>query len=219
MIKYKIVVFDLDGTLVNSLTDLANAVNKGLEKVGLPIHNVDAYKNFIGNGREMLVRRAMGKASENQELFNIVHSTFDAEYKVHCNDNTASYEGCEELLKKLNEAKIKIGILSNKPDEFVSDILNKIYPEIKFDMAWGKKKDMPEKPDKTSLLKMLELAGFSTEDCLYIGDSNVDVFTAQNAQVDMLGVEWGFRDKEELLEAGAPVVVDTAEKIWEYVNG
>ena len=216
--KYKIVVFDLDGTLVNSLTDLANAVNAGLKKVGLPTHNVDAYKHFIGNGREMLVRRAMGKASEKEELFNIVHSTFDTEYKIHCNDNTSSYEGCEELLRKLNNADIKIGVLSNKPDEFVADILNKVYPDIKFDMAWGKKKDMPSKPDKTSLLKMLEIAGFSNEDCLYVGDSNVDVYTAQNANVDMLGVEWGFRDKSELLEAGAPIVVDTSEKIWEYIN-
>lgn len=218
MYKYKIIVFDLDGTLVNSLTDLANAVNKGLEKVGLPIHTVEAYKYFIGNGREMLVRRAMGDACENQELFNIVHSTFDDEYKVHCNDNTSSYDGCNELLKKLNDAQLKIGVLSNKPDEFVGDILNKVYPEIKFDFAWGKKKDMPSKPDKTSLLKMLELGNLGKQDCLYIGDSNVDVFTAQNAGVDMLGVEWGFRDKAELLEAGAPEVVDSAEKIWEYIN-
>lgn len=218
MSKYKIVVFDLDGTLVNSLTDLANAVNKGLEKVGLPTHSVDAYKKFIGNGREMLIRRAMGKVGENAELFNIVHSTFDDEYKVHCNDNTSSYDGCEELLKKLNNADIKIGVLSNKPDEFVGDILKKVYPEIKFDLAWGNKKEFPPKPDKTSLHKMLEIADASTAECLYVGDSNVDVFTAQNAGVDMLGVEWGFREKAELIEAGAPVVVDTAEKIWEYIN-
>lgn len=218
MSKYKIVVFDLDGTLVNSLTDLANAVNKGLEKAGLPTHSVDAYKNFIGNGRELLVKRAMGNAGENSELFNIVHSTFDEEYKIHCNDNTCSYGGCEQLLKKLNNADIKIGVLSNKPDEFVEDILKKVYPDIKFHMAWGKKKEYPPKPDGTSLNKMLEFSGYSKEDCLYIGDSNVDVFTAQNADVDMLGVEWGFRDKQELLEAGAPIVVDTAEKIWEYIN-
>lgn len=218
MSRYKIIVFDLDGTLVNSLTDLANAVNKGLRKVGLPTHNVDAYKKFIGNGREMLVKRAMGEASSNQEFFNIVHSTFDEEYKVHCNDNTASYDGCDELLKKLNNAGIKIGVLSNKPDEFVADILNKVYPDVEFDMAWGNKKEFPPKPDKTSLLKMLEISEMTEKDCLYVGDSNVDVFTAQNAGVDMLGVEWGFRDREELLEAGATVVVDTAEKIWEYIN-
>lgn len=216
--KYKIVVFDLDGTLVNSLTDLANAVNTGLEKVGLPTHQVDTYKKFIGNGRELLVKRAMGEACENQELFNIVHSTFDVEYKVHCNDNTSSYSGCDELLKKLNKANIKIGVLSNKPDEFVADILKKVYPDVKFDMAWGNKKEFPPKPDKTSLLKMLELAEIPRENCLYIGDSNVDVFTAQNAEVDMLGVEWGFRDRQELLDAGAPVVVNSAEKIWEYIN-
>ena len=217
-IRYKIVVFDLDGTLVNSLTDLANAVNKGLEKASLPTHSVDAYKKFIGNGREMLVKRAMGDFGENQELFQVVHSTFDEEYKIHCNDNTTAYDGCDELLKKLANAGVKIGILSNKPDEFVADILKKVYPDVMFDMAWGKKQDMPTKPDKTSLLKMLEIAGISKENCLYIGDSDVDVLTAQNAEVDMLGVDWGFQDKEKLLQAGAPIVVDTAEKIWEYIN-
>jgi len=166
----------------------------------------------------MLVKRAMGEASQDEKLFDIVHSTFDAEYKVHCNDNTSAYAGCYELLKKLNESEIKIGVLSNKPDEFVADILKKVYPGITFDMAWGNKKEFPPKPDKASLLKLLELAGMTKKDCLYIGDSNVDVFTAQNAGVDMLGVEWGFRDKQELMEAGAPIVVDTAEKIWEYIN-
>ena len=100
----------------------------------------------------------------------------------------------------------------------LADILKKVYPSITFDMAWGNKKEFPPKPDKASLLKLLELAGMTEKDCLYIGDSNVDVFTAQNAGVDMLGVEWGFRDRQELMEAGAPIVVDTAEKIWEYIN-
>lgn len=218
MLKYKAVIFDLDGTLVDSLTDLANSVNKGLEKAGLPIHDVDAYKIFVGNGREMLIRRAMGEACNDEKLFEFVLSEFDKDYSVHCNDNTCGYDGCSELLEKLCDNGIKIGVLSNKPDEFIDEILKMVYPEIEFDMAWGKKKDLPPKPDGTSLRKMLEFMNLSEKDCLYIGDSNVDVFTAQNAGVDMLGVEWGFRTKLELLEAGAEVTVDTAEKIWEYIN-
>lgn len=216
--KYKAVIFDLDGTLVDSLTDLANAVNKGLENAGLPIHDVSAYKNFIGNGREVLIKRAMGFSAENERIYAIVHSIFDEEYKIHCNDNTRSYDGCDELLKKLCNNNIKIGVLSNKPDEFVAGILSKVYPQVKFDFAWGKKKDLPPKPDGTSLEKMLELMNLSKNECLYIGDSDVDVFTARNAGVDMLGVEWGFRSKQELLNAGAKFVANKADEIWEYIN-
>lgn len=218
MYKYKAVIFDLDGTLVDSLTDLANAVNEGLKKANLPIHEKEKYKTFVGNGREVLIKRAMGDKSEYLDLYNIVHSVFDEEYKIHCNDNTCSYEGCFELLKKLKENNIKIGVLSNKPDEFVGDILAKVYPEIEFDMAWGKKKDLPPKPEGESLCRMLQLMKLENDDCLYVGDSNVDVCTAQNAKVDMVGVQWGFRTKEELLEAGAKVTVDKAIDIWEIFN-
>lgn len=218
MSKYKIVVFDLDGTLVDSIVDLSNAVNKGLEKVNLPTHSVDAYKTFVGNGRENLIKRAMGTMCNNKALFDIVINQFDQEYKVHSNDNTYGYDGCKELLYQLNRLGIKTAVLSNKPDEFISDILNKVYPNHRFDVAWGKKPDLPTKPDGTSLLKMLDLFGFNCEQCLYIGDSDVDVKTAKNAGVDMLGVSWGFRGTKELIEAGAMAVVDKASEILEYVK-
>lgn len=217
MNKYKIIVFDLDGTLVDSLQDLADSVNKGLAKAGLPIHPYYAYKQFVGNGRDMLIKRAMGDKSDDNNLYKIVYDTFDLEYKNHCNDNTCSYDGCSELLKELENQGIKTAVLSNKPDEFVEDILNKIYPNHKFDLAWGQKPDLPKKPDGTSLLKMIDLLGLIPADCLYVGDSDVDVYTAQNAGVDMLGVSWGFRGSKELKSVGAKVVVDNAMEILEYI--
>ncbi len=215
---YKLVVFDLDGTLVNSLRDLADAVNYGLDKAGIDTHDIEKYKTFVGNGREKLVERAMGAAYKNEKLRNNVKSDFDSYYAEHCNDNTSSYLGCEMLLARLKTLNIKTAVLSNKPDEFVEKILTKVYPEHKFDLAWGKKAEFKTKPDPEALLKIVEKLNVKKEECLYIGDSDVDIFTARNAGVDMLGVDWGFRGRRELVEAGADYVVSSAEEILEYIN-
>ncbi len=213
----KMAVFDLDGTLADSLTDLALNVNKGLKKAGLPEHPVEAYKRFVGNGRERLIRRAMGGFAGDDEKFNIVRDEFDAQYKIHCNDNTAAYKGCEKLLDDLTAAGVKTAVLSNKPDEFVGKILAKLYPMHKFTEAWGQKPQYKCKPDKQALRAMLALHGIKPDDCVYIGDSDVDVYTAQNSGVKMAGVSWGFRGKEELLACGAPFAADTAEELKEYI--
>lgn len=121
----KMVVFDLDGTLMNSLTDLAISVNYGLKLNGLEEKPVENYKTYVGNGREMLIRRAMGDAWTDHELFEKVKADYDRHYAVHCNDHTAAYDGCAEMLEKLAEKGVKTGVLSNKPDEFVDKILKK----------------------------------------------------------------------------------------------
>lgn len=216
--KYKLIVFDLDGTLVNSLTDLAIAVNEGLKAAGLPAHKVERYKTFVGNGREKLIERAMEGYYADEALRNIVKNKFDSFYAGHCNDNTSSYNGCTEMLKRLSSIGVKTAVLSNKPDEFVEKILAKVYPLHKFDLAWGKKDEFPTKPDPTALNAILDKLNIDKENCLYIGDSDVDVFTARNAEVDMLGVDWGFRGRAELIEAGADFVASKASEIVEYVN-
>ena len=132
----KLAVFDLDGTLVDSLTDLALSVNKGLKKAGLPEHPIGKYNKFVGNGREMLIRRAIGEGCT-EELFEAVIGTFDREYRLHCNDNTAAYDGCADMLKRLSDSGIHTAVLSNKPDEFVPQIMEKLYPGHSFLEAWG----------------------------------------------------------------------------------
>lgn len=216
--KYKLLVFDLDGTLVNSLKDLAIAVNFGLKTAGLPIHEIEKYKVFVGNGREKLIERAMGGEYCDESLREIVKNKFDSYYAEHCNDNTDSYDGCGKMLSELQSLGIKTAVLSNKPDEFVEKILKKVYPDHNFDLAWGKKSEYKTKPDPEALYAILDKLGIKKENCLYLGDSDVDIYTAKNAGVDMLGVDWGFRGREELIEAGADAVVSSAEEILEYIN-
>lgn len=215
----KIAVFDLDGTLVNSLTDLAQSVNKGLKKAGLEEKPIENYNHYVGNGREIMIKRAMGSFAEDEEKLSIVRETFNSEYKIHCNDNTCAYDGCAELLKKLDEKGIKTAVLSNKPDEFVGRILKKVYPDHIFAEAWGKKPEYKIKPDGEALLAILDKHGIAKEECIYIGDSDVDVYTAQNSGVKMAGVEWGFRGREELLSTGAPFVATSPEELFDYIIG
>lgn len=213
----KIAVFDLDGTLVDSLTDLALNVNKGLKKAGCKEQPIENYKQYVGNGREVMVKLAMGEKSSDESLLKIATDTFNAEYAIHCNDNTKGYNGCDKMLETLADNGIKTAVLSNKPDEFVGDIVAKVYPDHTFTEAWGQKPEYKRKPDKEALTAMLNMYGITPDECIYIGDSDVDVLTAQNAGVHMAGVEWGFRGKAELLATGAPFVASTAEELTEYI--
>ena len=213
----QMVIFDLDGTLVNSLTDLALNVNKGLRAAGLPEHPVARYRSFVGDGRAMLVKRAMGEAFGDAEKYDTVVRVFNEEYAVHYNDNTAAYEGCDAMLHELASRGILTAVLSNKPDEFVDRILQKFYPCHTFAEAWGQKPQYPCKPDGASLRAIMALHGVAPEACLYVGDSDVDVYTARNGGVRVAGVSWGFRGRKELTEACAPFVADTAEELLEYI--
>lgn len=211
---YKIVVFDLDGTLANTLTDLANAVNFGLENAGLHTYSVDDYRQMVGNGLVNLVKKAIYPNTD-EEIFNRVKSDFDFYYNAHSMDKTTAYDGTSELLKYLSEKKIMTAVLSNKPDKFVAEILSKLFPNHKFNYAWGKKEEFPIKPNPESLFAILNKAGINKSQCLYVGDSNVDCQTAKNAGVKCCGVSWGFRGREELEEAGADIVVDAPMEIAE----
>lgn len=211
---YKIVVFDLDGTLANTLEDLATAVNVGLEKEGLPVYEVEEYKQMVGSGIANLVKKAI-YPNESEEMFNSVKGSFDAYYKEHSIDKTTAYEGTEKLLDNLAKKGIKTAVLSNKPDEFVKGILDKIFPNHKFSYAWGKKPQFAVKPCPDALNAMLKLAKCEKSECIYVGDSDVDCITAKNAGVKCCGVSWGFRGRQELENAGADVVIDTADEFME----
>lgn len=207
MKKFDVCVFDLDGTLINSLTDLAVCVNEALSLHSLPVHPLKEYKQFVGNGARKLITRAMNNRSSDEELYTSVYKAFNMLYNEKCLDKTRPYVGITGLLSKLKENDIKLCILSNKPDEYVKRIVDNLFEGISFDLVWGKKDEYPTKPDPASLLAMLDKLNCSQERCLYIGDSNVDVITAKNADIKFCGVEWGFRGIDELINTGADVVV------------
>lgn len=208
---YKLVIFDLDGTLANTLTDLADATNFGLMQAGLPTHPVEKYNHFLGNGADNLVKRAMSPVVD-EKIFKIVKESFNEYYSKHSIDKTTAYSGTEELLKSLADKNIKTAVLSNKPDEFVEEILSKLFPHHKFMCAWGKKAEYNIKPDPEAVFAIMKMAGAEKHECIYVGDSDVDCYTAQNAGIKCCGVSWGFRGKEELQSAGADVVIDRAEE-------
>ena len=215
----KIVIFDLDGTLVNSIYDLADCTNKALSMSNLPQNSLEEYYTFVGNGMENLIRTAMKDKGADEDLYRIVRRDFDVLYALHCNDKTVAYDGIAELLSKLSEKGIATAVLSNKAQIYVPDILAKAFPDHSFSAAWGQQEGIRRKPDGEGVEKLLDLLGYTKEDCVYIGDSDVDVFTSQNAGVDMIGVLWGFRDEEELKGAGAEYLAATPEELFNIIIG
>lgn len=215
----KIVMFDLDGTLVNSIYDLADCVNMALCNAGLPQNSLEEYYTFVGNGMENLIRTAMKNEGNNDGLYRIIRKDFDALYEKHCNDKTVAYSGTEALLGKLKSEGYATAVLSNKAHRFVSTILEKCFPSHTFDAAWGQQEGIKRKPDSEGVEKLLAYLGYSKEECVYIGDSDVDVITAKNADVDMIGVLWGFRGEEELVSTGAKYIAADTDELFRIITG
>ncbi|MBQ9673429.1 MAG: HAD-IA family hydrolase [Ruminococcus sp.] len=213
----KLVIFDLDGTLANTLEDLADATNYGLKKAGMATHSLEKYNKFVGSGIDNLVKRAIYPETDTR-LFDIVKSGFNEYYSAHSIDKTKAYNTTEELLDKLDMQRILTAVLSNKPNEFVGEILRKIFPDHRFSCAWGKKPEFSVKPNPDALNAIIREVGVNKEQCLYVGDSDVDCFTAQNAGIKCCGVSWGFRGKDELLNAGADFVIDDALQLLEILE-
>ncbi len=216
---YSLVVFDLDGTLCDTLADLANAVNMALSSEGLPTHPLSSYNQFVGNGVNMLIKSALGDKAEDTELFDKVKAYFDSYYPQHLCDYTLSYSGMAELLHTLTDRGVKTAVHSNKPHIYIDTILSKLYPEHQFSVAWGQQERFERKPSPQALNAMISKLGVDKESVLYVGDSDVDVITAHNAGVKVCGVEWGFRGKDELISAGADYTAKDASELLSIIEG
>lgn len=208
----KLVAFDLDGTIADTLADLAAAVNCALSKRGYDPYPVEDYRHFVGNGVDNLMMQVL-KAHYTPEIAQEMKADFSAYYADHCLDFTREYPGIAGLLKELEDSGVMTAVISNKPDAFVPKILLKLYPDHRFDLMWGQQSDIPRKPAPDALIKAIGLLGVGRDEVLYVGDSNVDVVFAHNTGVKVCGVSWGFRGADELREAGADVIVDSAEQI------
>lgn len=213
---FKVAIFDLDGTLLNTLDDLANACNYALNKFNFPIHEVDKYKTFIGNGIYKLVERALPECKKDSGTATMVLEAFNKYYNEHMMDMTKPYDGVLDLLDKLVSEEIKLAVVSNKKHDFTIDIVKKYFGE-RFDIVFGHRDNYKEKPDPASVLEVIKDFNVSKEECIYIGDSNVDIITARNAGVKSIGVSWGFREKEELAREGADYLADNTVELKKII--
>ena len=214
---YKAIVFDLDGTLLDTLDDLKNSVNFALQQEGFPVRTREEIRTFVGNGMLKLIERALGQ--ERYPQFDRVLKTFKAHYAEHCADCTKPYEGVLALLETLQARGIKTGILSNKADA-ATKALAKLYFGERIEYAAGENEaaGIKKKPAPDALFAMMQEMGVERGETLYVGDSDVDVNTAKNAGVDCVAVTWGFRSEEVLREAGATRFADTPMQILTYIK-
>ena len=217
----KAVIFDLDGTLLNTIADISHAANAALALHGYPIHPIEAYCQMVGNGFPTLMRRAVPQ----QLLPNLCADDLDKlvgdarnYYVAHPSDHTQPYPGISETLEVLHGAGLQLAVLSNKMDDLTNVLIRKHFPAIPFAKVLGSRPGIKLKPDPTVLLAILEELGVSSGESMYVGDSNVDVATAHNAQMKVIGVAWGFRGRQELEECGADHIIEHAAEMLPLVG-
>lgn len=211
---YTTVLFDLDGTLLNTIDDLADSANRVCAAHGWPTYTVDQYRYFVGNGIPKLVERFSPESARDPETLAATLKEFDAEYGAHMFDKTAPYPGMPELLARLHERGIRMAVYSNKADEFAGDVVVRYFEASLFEVIRGARKGVPTKPAPEGTKALMAHLGVdpAAGNVLYVGDSNVDVATAHNAGLPCCGVLWGFRTREELQQAGAEfLAADTAQ--------
>lgn len=212
---YKAAIFDMDGTILNTLQDLQNATNYALREHNFPERTYEEVRNFVGNGVQKLIERALPEGSSDETVQTVLAS-FKTYYKVHSTDTTAPYEGIPEAIKKLREAGIKTAVVSNKPDFGVQDLVKDFFPNL-FDAALGEKAGIAKKPAPDMVNSALDSLTVSKTDSVYIGDSDVDFMTAKNSGLSFIGCSWGFKGRSFLEKLGAGTIVDNAEQLVQEI--
>ena len=214
--KIKLIIFDLDGTLIDSLTDLALATNHALSLNGFPEHPADKYKQFVGNGLGKLIERALPPKRRNLSIQEQVKADFLKYYSAHLNDHTRPYPGITELLDELEKCRIAVAIATNKPEPAAQAIVAKIFRDFPFSVVLGQTPERPVKPDPTIVYEIMKTTGASSTETLYAGDSGVDMQTAYHAAITAIGCLWGFRDAVELKSSGASYLVSEPSEILQF---
>lgn len=214
----KLVIFDLDGTLLDSLRDLAVSMNHALRRNGFLEHELSAYNYFVGNGVDKLIERALPKESCVPEVFARVKADFVSYYALHKADYTAPYPGVEELLRQLRKDGVALAVASNKFQSATQALVPYYFGEGTFSYVYGQREGVPIKPDPQVVFDIVREAGVSHGEVLYVGDSGVDMRTACRAGVAGVGALWGFRTREELLDNGATYLVESPLEILPLVR-
>lgn len=213
----KAVIFDLDGTLLNTLDDLADSTNYALSKFGYPTRTIEEVRQFVGNGVAKLIERAIPEGKNNPN-FEKCLSIFKENYAQNMYNKTAPYNGIIEMLSNLKSKGIKIAVVSNKFDLAVKELCKK-YFEGFIDFAAGENEaqGIKKKPAPDTVISVLNEFNFAPEDAVYVGDSDVDIMTAKNSKMPCISVTWGFRDKKFLLENGATILINAPSEIYNHL--
>jgi len=209
----RLVIFDLDGTLLNTIADLGKACNYALGEMGFPVHELDSYPFMVGNGVMRLIERALPAGNRGKATVDAVSKYFFDFYGCHCMDMTRPYHGVEELLDNLVAQGVMVAVASNKYQDAVTMLIGHYFPTIDWTAVEGQRDSRPTKPCPQVVFDIMEKAGVAAGDVLYVGDSGVDIDTARNAGVEMVGVTWGFRPEKELIEHNAIHIVHDASEI------
>ena len=214
--KISTIVFDLDGTLLNTLEDLADSTNYALRQYGFAERTLEEIRAFVGNGVRKLIERALPEGAENP-LFNSVFSCFKSYYVDHCMEKTGLYAGIPEMLHELKSGGYHLAIVSNKLQSGVDELYEHYFSDT-VEVAVGERPELNRKPAPDMVLLALETLGVSTDEAVYVGDSDVDVATARNSGLPCISVLWGFRDKEFLVQHGAHCFAQTPEEICRIIK-
>lgn len=211
--KYGVAIFDLDGTLLDTLDDLKNALNFALKSNGFPVRTRDEVRSFVGNGMKKLIERGAGDSATEEKLERLYqfHTSY---YSKHSTDMTAPYAGIQELLKKMKAAGVHLAVVSNKDDYAVGPLCEKYFPKI-FEVAVGVREGVAKKPAPDTVLEVLKKFGGAS--AVYIGDSEVDIETAKNANIRCISVTWGFRDESDLIKSGATAIAHNTDELLELL--
>lgn len=204
----------MDGTLLDTLADLGNSLNRVLSRLGLPVHPIPAYKQLVGEGITVLVRKALPepKRSDGALIARCV-VLMSEEYSAHWADQTRVYSGIIDLLEELTHRKKTLAVLSNKPDEMVQALVQKYFPSISFHAVFGAREGLPRKPDPAGALEIARTLAIAPERFVFLGDSKTDMETAVAANMYPVGALWGFRDERELLDHGAKALINLPKEL------
>ena len=213
--RYKLAIFDLDGTVLNTIGGLTHAVNAVLEANQLPVKTKAEVQSMVGNGTRKLIERSLGEGAD-PGLIEKVFSEYKAFYKDNCSYDTFPYDGIAEMLERLNDAGIKCAVVTNKPDAPAKILIEENFGNL-IAQTHGNVPDVPVKPDPTFVYQTMESLGVKPSESVYIGDSDVDIKTGKNAGIDHISVDWGFRTREFLIENGAGIIFSSPAELAEYL--
>lgn len=211
-------LFDLDGTLINSLEDMAASVNYALMERGYPVHTLEEYRYMVGSGVTLLCERALSPYARTPEQVRTLRQVFQAYYAEHGMDATRPYPGVNWMLQQLRALKMHMGVITNKPDQDAQRIVERTFGKGVFDIVIGQREGRPMKPDPSVAFEAIEGMGIQPAECAYFGDSGVDMQTAEAAGARGVGVLWGYRTADELLENGALALIKSPEELFTLIK-